>query len=166
MPEAGLKKRESSTAKVRKTTEKVMRVGDLADNAWPDGPLRAGTSRIKLGRKSETDRMDRPRISSESGNCRHSATELAGIRARIKDGVYSRPSLIGAIVDKLIGGNVFDKNGAGDTEENHREQPEDVSEMRRGRVEQARRKVSRGEYSRGDVLQSIIDKLLDQLGIR
>ncbi len=140
-----------------------MRVDDAMDSAIPDGDRRTKTSMTRFERKPRTDKLD---ISPESRQVERSADELADIRIKIENGVYTRPCQLSAIAEKLIGENLFGDKSADDPQADRGEQPVDISGIRPDRVDEARKKASRGEYSSSKVLQSIIERILGQFGIR
>jgi hypothetical protein len=139
-----------------------MRVDDVMGKTPSDGDRKAQASEKRPKENAGSDRLE---ISRGGRRTKRSARELADIKRNIKNSVYTKPSMARAVAERLIGENVFSRRGTDDTAENG-EQVRDSSEIRSDRVEDARKKVSHGEYSRDEVLRTIIERIMGKFGIR
>jgi hypothetical protein len=143
----------------------TMHVGDVTGNTPLDGKSK---SRCSSGRSPGDGMGDTIEISGNAGRrTAHDSRKLAEIQKNIENGVYRKPALTNAIVAKLLGANALEKEkDTDDTVARCCDEYEDIPDVRKERVEEARRKVSSDEYSDRKVLERIVDRLLEQFGIR
>ena len=142
-----------------------MRVSDFSGNTPLDGKSgsRGSSSRPIDDAKGDTIEI--------SGNRRgipaHDSRKLSEIQKNIENGVYVKPALTNAIVEKLLGANALEKEKeTDDTVALCCDECEDIPDIRKDRVDEAKKKVSSDEYSDSKILERIVDRILEQFGIR
>lgn len=142
-----------------------MHVGDVTGNTPLDGKSK---SRRSSSRSPDNGKGDTLEISGNGrGKTAHDSRKLAEIQKNIKNGVYIKPALTNAIVEKLLGANALEKEkDTDDTVALGSDEYEDTPDIRKDRVEEARKKVTSDEYSDSKILERIVDRLLEQFGIR
>ncbi|MCK4655970.1 MAG: hypothetical protein KAT85_03040 [candidate division Zixibacteria bacterium] len=142
-----------------------MRVGDVTGNTPLDGNSK---SRGGKSRSPDNGKGDTLEISGNGrGKTAHDSRKLAEIQKNIKNGVYIKPALTKAIVEKLLGANALGKEkDTDDTVAQCCDEYEDIPDIRKDRVEEARKKVSSDGYSDSKILERIVDRILEQFGIR
>jgi hypothetical protein len=142
-----------------------MRVGDVTGNTPLDGKSKSRGSSSGYPGDCKGDTLE------ISGNSRrktaHDSRKLAEIQKNIENGVYIKPALTNEIVEKLLGANALEKEkDTDDTVAQCCDEYKDIPDIRKDRVEETRKKVSSDEYSDSKILERIVDRILEQFGIR
>ncbi len=142
-----------------------MRVDGIMGKTPPDRDSRPENREKGPAEKAGRDNLEM----SEDGKrqASHSDRKLADIRRNIKNGVYTRPSFVNSIAEKMIGRKALDgEGGKGEILQECCGEDTDIPDVRHDRVKDARRKVSLDKYSNSKVLRTIADRILEKLGIR
>ena len=90
--------------------------------------------------------------------------KLARVRRMIGEGVYSRPSFTEAIAEKLMGSDAM-KKGDGKAKKSPALDSEShkIPAERRDKIENARKKISSGNYLTSQVLGKIVSRMMGQV---
>jgi anti-sigma28 factor (negative regulator of flagellin synthesis) len=114
----------------------------------PENASRA-SDKVELSRDAE----DRSRS--------HDA-RLDDVRTKVENGTYTKPSVADSVAERIIRSHDLEGSphmGADKTDDNR----DDSAEIRQDKVDEAKQRISLGEYSDEEVMKIIADRILHRL---
>jgi anti-sigma28 factor (negative regulator of flagellin synthesis) len=85
-------------------------------------------------------------------------TRLTDVKTKIREGMYTKPSLADSIADNLMRSHDLEGSPQMGTD-----RVNDSSEIRQDKVDEAKQRISSGEYSDDRVMKIIADRILHRL---